>query len=110
MIDLTKYIGRSYEECDCFDLVKEFYKDHYNLDLCNYFDGQNPKNREIVESLIISNLGHFEKVEIPAYGDILVINIFGFSCHLGVYVGDGTFLHAARNVGSCIEPIYKILS
>lgn len=106
-MDILKYIGRSYEECNCFDLAKEFYKDNYGLDLKNYFEGDSIPPRNEIESLIVSNKGDFKRVDIPKVGDIVVINLFGYSCHIGVIVGPGKFIHSVRGAGSCVDTISK---
>lgn len=106
-MELLKYIGRPYEEYHCFDLVKEFYRDHYNLDLKDYFEGNIVPERKVVESLIVSSKGDFEKVSVPTYGDIIVIRLFGYACHVGVFIGDNRFLHSVRGTGSCVETIEK---
>lgn len=104
---LTKYIGKPYEEYNCFDLVKEFYKDHFDLDICHYYEGTQVPDKKTVESLVVTNKGDFEKFTSPEFGDIVVINLYGYSCHIGVCVGDGRFLHSVRKIGSCMEPLSK---
>lgn len=104
-MNLSKYVGRSYNVYNCFDLVKEFYADQYGLDLKNYFDGKIVPERKEVESLVITNLGFFVPVEKPKFGDIVVIRLFGYSSHIGVCVGEGKFLHSIRNTGSCMDSL-----
>lgn len=102
VIQLRKYIGRDYKSYNCFDLVKEFYKDQFNLDLANYWEGRVP-NRDQVESLIVSNKGDFVKVDVPRFGDIVVLRLYGLECHMGVVVDASKFLHSVRNAGSLID-------
>jgi hypothetical protein len=104
---LFKYLGRDYETYNCFDLVKEFYKDHYNLDLINYFEGDKIPGRKEIESLIATNKGDFVKVGNPKFGDVVVINLYGYSCHIGVYLGRNRLLHSVRGAGSCIDSISR---
>lgn len=106
VIELRKYIGRSYDKYNCFDLVKEFYKDHFSLDLKNYWEGKAPDRTE-VESLIVTNKGDFIKVEKPEFGDLIVIKFHGLECHIGVYVGNNRFLHSARGIGSLMDRIER---
>lgn len=105
-MDLKKYIGRDYETYNCFDLAKEFYADHYGLELKNYFEGEVPSRKEI-ECLVISNKGDFEKVLAPKYGDLLVIRLYGYSSHIGIFVGEGKFLHSIKKTGSGIESVAR---
>lgn len=106
-MDLSKYIGRPYEECNCLDLVKEFYWDQFNLKIKNYFEGQVPDRRD-VESIIVSQKGDFALVTgKPEFGDIVVIKLYGIECHIGVCLGDGSFIHSIRGTGSVMERLVK---
>ncbi len=106
VIELRKYIGRAYEDYDCFSLVKEFYKDQFGLDLRHFYDG-GPLERNAAESLIVSNKGNFIKVEKPQFGDIVVIKLYGVECHMGVVTEGGRFLHSARNIGSLLDRLER---
>jgi len=106
MQDLRKYIGRDYESYNCFDLVKEFYLDHFGVEIKNYFDGPVPGRKDI-ECLIVSNKGDFEEAQIPQFGDIVVICLYGYASHIGVCVGKGKFLHSVRKAGSCLDNLHR---
>jgi len=105
-MDFRKYIGRGYDEYNCLDLVKEFYKDQFGLDIKNYFEGDVP-SREEVGTLIKTNKGEFIKVDKPQFGDIVVIKLYGIACHLGVIVHGTKFLHSAKNIGSNIDRLER---
>jgi len=103
--DLSKYIGRSYNTYNCFDLVKEFYRDEYDIVLKDYFEGPVPSPDKI-ECLVISNKGDFIEVPAPVYGDIVVIRLRGgYASHVGICLGEGKFLHSLRDVGSVIDQL-----
>lgn len=108
MKDLSKYIGRKYENYNCLDLVKEFYKDNFLLDVKNYFEGQVP-NRDKVSSIINTNRGDFESIDKKdiRFGDIVVIKLYGIECHLGVVIEGTKFLHSARGIGSCMDRLER---
>lgn len=106
MKDFSKYVGRSYNVCNCFDLVKEFYHNELGLELQNYFDGDVPERKEI-ECLLKTNLGTFKKVNSPQLGDLVVIKLFGYASHIGVCIGGGKFLHSVRNTGSCMDMLTR---
>lgn len=107
-MDLSKYIGREYEKYNCLDLVKEFYSDQFNLCIKNYFEGDVVPDRKEIDCLIKTNKGEFtEIVAMPKFGDIVVINLYGYASHLGVYVGNGQFLHSLKRVGSCLDNISR---
>ncbi len=108
VIKLRKYIGRSYEDYNCFDLVKDFYRDQFNLDLQHYFEGGQVPDRKDVASLIVTNKGDFIKVEgIPRFGDLVIIRLYGIECHIGVVIEGGKFLHSARGIGSMIDRLER---
>ncbi len=107
MPDLKKYIGRPYEKYNCLDLVKEFYKDFFNLEIKNYYEGPIPGRGE-VQSLINTNRGDFVRVDgPPKFGDLVVIKVFGLECHLGVVVEGTKFLHSAEKIGSNIDRLER---
>ncbi len=106
VIKLRKYIGRDYASYNCFDLVKEFYKDQFNLTLMNYYEGRVPDRQE-VESLIVTNKGDFIAVDMPTFGDIVIIKLYGIECHMGVVIEGGKFLHSARGIGSLIDRLER---
>jgi cell wall-associated NlpC family hydrolase len=106
--DLRRYIGHSYEEMNCLQLVQEFYHHEFGLEIQNYFEGEVP-DRQDVEVLIKSNKGKF--IEVPPkeiqYGDIVVIKLYGIECHLGVVIAGTKFLHSAKNIGSNIDRLER---
>lgn len=106
-MNFKKYIGREYNDYNCFDLVKEFYKDNFSIEIKNYFEGGPVPDRAAVSSLIISNKGDFVEVQNPVFGDIVVIKLYGIECHIGVVVDKGMFLHSTRGVGSNMERLER---
>lgn len=107
VISLRKYIGRGYDEFNCFDLVKEFYFDHFGLVIKNYWEGGPVPSRQEVESLIVTNKGDFVQTDKPVFGDIIVIKLYGLECHMGIFIEGGKFLHSARNIGSLIDRVER---
>lgn len=109
VLTYRKYIGRSYETYDCFALVKEFYLDHFNLNLVPYYEahGTEPLSRLDVQSLIVSNKGDFVRVDEPQFGDIVVIRLYGLECHIGVCLNKSQFLHSAHKIGSLMDRLER---
>lgn len=105
--ELVKYIGRPYETYNCFDLVREFYLDHYQLNLSNYWEGTTIPSRQEISSLVVSNKGDFVFTTLPSFGDIVVIKLYGIECHIGIVLDKGKFIHSIRGAGSCIESLEK---
>ena len=104
---ILKYIGRPYEDYNCFDLVKDFYQDFFSLDLRHYYEGLDVPDRDQIQSLVVSGIGDFDRSEIPQFGDLVVINLHGYACHIGVWLPENKLLHTIKGVGSCIEPVKK---
>lgn len=103
---LLKYIGRPYESYNCFDLVKEFYRDQFQIDISHFFPKTEVPEREECETLIASNKGYFYKIfekSLIQFGDIVVIRFYGVECHIGVVINQKQFLHSARTIGSNMD-------
>jgi cell wall-associated NlpC family hydrolase len=104
--DYSKFIGIPYEEKNCWDLAVAFYSDILDIPLDWIYSGKVPP-RSDSEKLISSSKGDFDAVNPPEFGDLITIKIFGFESHIGVYLGDGKFLHTTIGTGSCIERVDK---
>lgn len=105
-----KYIGRDYEKNNCLDLVKELYKDFFDLEIKDYTGGRQDIDRREVESLIHTNRGDFVRVkdeDKKEFGDIVVIKLYGIECHIAMYIGHDCILHTGRVVGSHIAKLDK---
>lgn len=100
--DFSSLIGIPYEEKNCWDLVVSFYSTILKIELKHYYDGPTP-HRDVTKNLIYSNVGEFEKVTSPSFGDIILIKLYGVESHIGVYVENGRMLHSIRGRGSVIE-------
>lgn len=106
-INLFKYIGKPYEKYNCLDLVKEVYLDNFGITIKDYFEGPVP-DRANVEALIVSNKGEFISVDDkPQFGDIVVIRLYGFECHIGVCIDSKHFIHSIKTSGSCMERLER---
>jgi cell wall-associated NlpC family hydrolase len=105
--NLARYIGRPYEKVNCWDLVREFYLGEFRIELSRYHNGLTP-DKYVSASLIQSNKGDFVRVDGPAeYGDLMLIKLEGIECHIGIYIGNGRFLHTLQMAGSCLDRFDK---
>lgn len=103
--DFSGLIGISYQDLNCWGLVKKFYQDILNIELSHSYDAM--PSREETRDLIFSNRGNFSKVTTPEFGDIIIFRIKGIESHLGVFLEAGKFLHSIKETGSCVERISK---
>jgi len=115
-VNLTKYIGipykpkgRSMMGVDCMGLVYLFYRDALGMEIPSYaVDYSSSEDRVSVAGAIMDNLPNWRKVSKPMFGDLLVFNILGLPVHVGVYLGNGDFLHGFMRTQSCIERLDSI--
>jgi len=100
-----KYIGKEFEigKQDCFSLIREFYKNEYNININNYNrkDGWEKDNPNIIQENYLKE-GFTET-------DLLNIkegNIIEFgNYHFGIYINNNLLLHHRRNKLSNVEPL-----
>lgn len=105
-MDYFKLVGIPYSEKNCWDIAVDFYKIVYNISLSNFYSGPTP-DREVTKGLIYSNVGGFEKVNKPEFGDIIILKIYGIESHIGIYVGDGRMLHSTKGSNCCIDRVTR---
>jgi cell wall-associated NlpC family hydrolase len=98
--------GRGPENYDCYGLAIEVLK-RYGKQLIDvqYVDDNREFNSHVIHSFTSSFL--ILEVEVPNEGDLIVIRVGGTPSHLGVYIGDGKYIHASRK-GVQIETMTSI--
>ncbi|UZH11338.1 NlpC/P60 family protein [Halomonas sp. BDJS001] len=84
--------GTSERGIDCSALVRNVYRDTFNLDLPRSTRGQVHEGRPI------------DRQELQA-GDLVFFRPPGRYNHVGIYVGDGYFLHASTSKGVIISSL-----
>lgn len=99
--DYSKLIGIPYVECNCFDLAKKFYSEILGKDLKHYYDCV-PERRSDVQNLIYTSKGDFDQVEVPEFGDIVLIKIEGLESHIAIFVGNNMILHTLKTTGMSV--------
>jgi cell wall-associated NlpC family hydrolase len=102
----SNYVGKPYEDFNCWDLVRKLYQDVYNLDVHQDY-GCDVPDREECESLIKTNKGEFFKSDKPEPGDIMLLRILGVECHIGMYLGVGKFIHSLKGNGVVIDSVSR---
>ncbi len=104
--DYSKFVGISYKELNCWDLAVKFYYEILGIDLRNFYSGPVP-DRVSTKNLIYTNIGEFERVERPEFGDIILMKFRGIESHIAIYVGGGKFLHSTVVSGSVIDRVSR---
>lgn len=102
----AKYIGRKfkYNHDDCLSLVEEFYQNEFGILLPHTDRNDNTvKDNPSIMIENISKYGFREVIDLPKYGDIILLNTHIGVTHLMLYIGDGQILHTSHNKYSSIE-------
>jgi len=102
----SKYIGKSYEEYNCWDLIQKLYQELYDLRVHQCYGNKVPSKEER-QDLIRTEKGQFIKTENPKPGDIMLIRILGIECHIGMYLGSKKFIHSMQGNGVVIDSISR---
>tara|TARA_R110000772_G_scaffold249530_3_gene364026 strand:- start:10549 stop:11265 length:717 start_codon:yes stop_codon:yes gene_type:complete len=102
------YEGREFEfgKGDCFSLVRDFYKNEFNIVINDYERSLSwlNKNSNIFESKYKTE--GFKVVKAPKHGDIIMLSYYGDkTTHLGIYMERNLILHHPRGRLSIIESI-----
>jgi len=111
MLGLNSYIGIPFKELgrdrrglDCYGLVRLFYAEQFDTVLPILLDNYaSTKDSKDVHEVVKCCIPEWSDVKIGSYGDVCLFNLKGLPIHLGLYLGDGKFLHAIRGADSCIE-------
>jgi cell wall-associated NlpC family hydrolase len=113
-MDIRKYVGCKYVPhgrdpetgLDCYGLAICMYRDMgITLPDPAYVDTEMETNRRILNSLesTIRN----EKLEEPEPGCIIELDVFGEPSHIGIYIGNGDFIHAQKKTGVAVDKLYR---
>ncbi len=106
MKDISNLIGVPYSKLNCWGLIVEFYMQEFGWKLEKYYEVHDPAKNEVC-SLIKANKKDFVRVDVPRYGDIVVLRVLGIESHLAVVVGDNLILHTQKKTGSVIDKLSR---
>ena len=98
----SNLIGIPYSKKDCFEIVRDFYKQVLGVELKHYYDSPG-QEAYAARDLIYTSMGDFVKVESPQFGDLVLLKIKGIECHIGIYLGNNQLFHSSRYTGSVID-------
>lgn len=109
MSKYLKYIGLSFNDYDCYNLVKLIYKEVYNKDILDtnikHYESEKINNQYEDESL------NWLKVDEAKEGDIVAIrldsNIPKIVTHFGVMINNHQMIHTTKATNCIIENIAK---
>ena len=98
-------------ENDCFSLVRNFYKDRFNIIINNYERNENWYKKDpniILNNFTKENFKEIDTKDIKE-NDVLIFNIGGVSQHFAIYMGNNFILHHPFNSVSIINELTNSL-
>jgi cell wall-associated NlpC family hydrolase len=98
--------GRSIEEgLDCYGLAL-IVLEREGIRLPDVFDYDiDKKDKSDVKEILKQGIPH-EKLDKPEKNCIIELTVCGMPSHIGVYLGDGEFIHATK-YGVAVEPLRR---
>jgi cell wall-associated NlpC family hydrolase len=98
--------GRDKNGMDCYGIVIEVLR-RKGITVADVFypDTALETNKYVLQILVNSIPN--TRLEIPEEGAVVEILVYGQPSHVGVCLGDGTFIHALKRIGVVIEPLSR---
>lgn len=98
--------GRDTDGVDCWGLVRLVLAREFGVDVPSYADGyERTGEREKISGLVEQERGDWFSVA-PCDvrpGDVVLLAITGYPCHVGIVIGGGLMLNARSGVGVAVE-------
>lgn len=101
--------GRDSSGMDCYGVVVEIMR-RQGRKIPDLFYGDTKKETNISVLRSLETIIPNTKLDKPEEGAVVELLVMGQPSHVGVCLGDGTFIHALKNIGVVIEPLYRYKS
>ena len=100
--------GRSTLGWDCWGMVHLFHRHVLGVEIPSYLTdyinaGSSIKGRRQLATLIGKHLSGWDRVEHPAVGDVVLLNINGRPIHVGIAIDADRMLHTEAKCNTLIE-------
>lgn len=109
--------GATRSGCDCWGLAMLAYREVFGIDLPSYAEHYDSLNCRVLAGVVAEHLPASPWRLVPAaekmaIGDGLLFRVVGHPIHVGLFVGDGRFLHAPAprvegrpegSIASCLD-------
>jgi cell wall-associated NlpC family hydrolase len=100
--------GRDRNGLDCWGLVRLVLRDVFDVELPSLDE----KYERASDGVVVSHLVDMqrpilgaERTTAPHPGDVVLLQLRGLPCHVGVYVGDQCMLHVRRGTNAVVESL-----
>ena len=102
---VTKYVGLSFEEYNCWQLVCLIYQNELNITLDTYKNEYyNALDRENIATIYTREMAHvYFKVDKPQAFDVIVCRVRGQPWHTGIVIEPNEMLHTQRYTNAVVE-------
>lgn len=96
-------LGRTWEGCDCWGLVRLFYKNEFEIELPGLNGYDSVKNHRAITGLVEDEKPKWTKAERPEFGQVIVFNMAGRPVHVAILIDKYLMLHTQTGKQSCLE-------
>jgi len=105
---IDKYIGRPFEEekFDCFSFLVQWYQDQ-GIDLPDYRHNGYWQGEQVSTETYFKLWRKLEPTETPKENDAIFMTAQDGRLHMGIVIGDGTYIHCMRREGVVRSPMGK---
>jgi cell wall-associated NlpC family hydrolase len=103
--------GRGRDGADCWGLIVIVYRELLDIELPSYSDHYkmiSERDARDIAQVITAERSDWQRLWLadePDVYDLVLLNIGGVPCHIGVYAGHRTMLHVQRGMTSWIESL-----
>jgi sulfur carrier protein ThiS len=96
-----KLTGRDRDGLDCWGLVRLIHKEQFGNDLPSF--SEHDHSHEKIREIMAEQREHWIATDSPRIGDVILFRVLGSPSHVGLYIGDKSFIHAKQGINSAIE-------
>lgn len=104
-----KYIGLSFNDYDCYNLVKLIYKEVHKKDILNTNVKHNQS--DLINQSYLGEVDNWVEVKEPLEGDIVAIRLDSnypkLVTHFGIMINDKQLIHTTEKTNCVVENITK---
>jgi len=96
-----KLSGRDRDGLDCWGLIRLIHKEQFGNDLPSF--SEHDHSHEKIREIMAEQREKWISTDTPKIGDVVLFRVLGAPSHVGMYIGDKSFIHAKQGINSSIE-------